>query len=424
MISQLCNVFFASLNSSIFFILLLFFKRNILKYIGARWYYYLWFTLFIPWISIVLPLDYSLENFFRINIASLARSIDSLIFNFIIKFNFSPVKLLSYIWFSGMLLALFYTLCCHIQFTLELKKKSNPLSLNQQKMVMHFLKNKKLIPLSRIYLTPLLSSPMIFHIIKSKIYLPINFFNHFTKSEKNYVLHHECIHYQRCDLLTNAAMIILLCMNWFNPLLLFSYRYFRGAQELSCDALVSQQLSVFEIKAYGYALLKTAVNKPSQSSISCSWNTGSQLKERCETLKLHVSNPIKNLIGVMLIAISAGIAMASTSLEKHLLIEDFKISNFSNKKFNVIANYKCADTVTEIEKNSVTVISQTKIQHICSKSPWNCAIVFYSSNNCSDQPVATVHFDLRGAIKAINVGANYNISGKDYNLLFYGRSKT
>lgn len=236
MIVQLCSIFFASLNSTIFFILLLIFKRKILQHIGARWYYYLWFTLFIPWINIWLPLDFSLANSPHINISPLIKYIDQ---------YSPPIQLVIYFWLMGVLLALLYISYSHIQFILNLKKESTPLTINQQKIAKASLKNKNLIPLSRIYLTPVLNSPMICHVINSRIYLPDNFFSHYNANEKSYVLHHECIHFQRCDLLTNAGMIILLCLNWFNPLLLYSYRFFRGAQELSCDALLSQQYSMY-----------------------------------------------------------------------------------------------------------------------------------------------------------------------------------
>lgn len=62
MINQLGNILFASLNSTLLFILLLLCKQRMLRNIGARWYYYFWFVLFIPWISLWLPLDFKMAN--------------------------------------------------------------------------------------------------------------------------------------------------------------------------------------------------------------------------------------------------------------------------------------------------------------------------------------------------------------------------
>lgn len=261
---------------------------------------------------------------------------------------------------------------------------------------------------------------MICHIINSKIYLPDNFFSHYNASEKSYVLHHECIHFLRCDLLTNAGMILLLCLNWFNPFFLYSYRNFRSAQELSCDALLSQQYSMFDSKVYSYALLKTAISQSSQSALTCPWNSGSHLKERCLAMKFHQTNPIKNLIGTLLLVISSGIALAAPSLESHMFFEDLRISNFSNKKLTAIANFKCENKLSEMEKNSVTLISRSKIQKICSKSRWpKCTIEFYQSNNCSGEPIVSINLDLQGSISTVNADNKYNFSSKDYSLLIY-----
>lgn len=420
MINQICNIFFASLNSTIFFLILLIFKRKILLHVGARWYYYLWFTLFIPWITILLPLDFSLVNSPHVNITSLIKHIDLFIFDFFMRFQYSPITLVMYFWFTGVLLSLLYISYNHILFILNLKKKSTQLTLSQQKIIKDSLKNKNLIPLSRIYLTPLVNSPLICQVINSRIYLPENFFSRYDANEKSYVLHHECIHFQRCDLLTNVGMIILLCLNWFNPFFLYAYRNFRSAQELSCDALLSQQYSMFDSKTYSYALLKTAISQSSQSSLSCPWNSGSYLKERCLAMKFHQTNPVKNLIGILLLAIALSVALTAPSLESHMFFEDLRISNFSNKKFTAIANFKCENKLSEIEKNSVTLIPRSKIQNICSKSSWpSCTIEFYQSNNCSGEPIVSISLNLQGSISSISADNKYNFSGKDDSLLIY-----
>src|SRR5262245_19012692 len=109
---------------------------------------------------------------------------------------------------------------------------------------------------------------------------------------------------------------------------------------------------MFDSKAYSYALLKTAIGQSSQSSLSCPWNSGSHLKERCLAIKFHQSNPVKNLIGVLLLAFALSVALVAQSMESHMFAEDLRISNFSNKKFTAIVNFKCENKLAEIEKNS------------------------------------------------------------------------
>lgn len=420
MINQICNIFFASLNSTILFLILIIFKPGILRYVGARWYYYLWFVLFIPWIGIWLPFDFTLANLPHVNITSLIKNIDLFIYYFFKRFHYSPLTLIIYFWLTGVILALLYITYNHFIFILNLRKKSILLTLNQQNTIKDLLKNKNVIPLSRIYLTPLVNSPLICHVINSKIYLPANFFSHYNSSEKSYVLHHECIHFQRCDLVTNAGMIFLLCLNWFNPFFLYSYRNFRSAQELSCDALLSQQYSRFSSKAYSYALLKTAISQSSQSSLSCPWNSGNFLRERCLAMKLHQPNPVKNMFGILLLAFYLSVALAAPSLERHMLFEDLRISNFSNKELTAVANFNCEHKLLKIEKNSVASIFQTNIQKFCNRSrSISCTIEFYQANNCSGEPVVSINLNSQGSISSIHTDNKHNFTGKNYSLLIY-----
>lgn len=337
---------------------------------------------------------------------------------FYLRHQYSLIKLIIYYWLTGAALAVFYVSYNHIKFIHKLKRNSKPLNANQIKIAKSLLNNKNSIQLTQIRLTPLISSPMICHIFHSKIYLPVNFFSHYNANEKSYVLHHECIHFQRFDLLSNAGMMFLLCLNWFNPLLIYSYKYFRGAQELSCDALLRQHYSMFDDKEYGHALLKTAVNE-SMSSLSCPWNSGSQLKERCLALKFHQGNPVKNLIGFLLLVVFTGTALAVSGMENHIFFEDLHISNFSKNKFTVIANYNCDKKLAEIEKNSVALISQSKIQEFCGYEP--CMLVFHLTGNCSGEPIAGVGLNMQGGISSISVDKEYNFTGNNYNLMFYER---
>jgi hypothetical protein len=177
---------------------------------------------------------------------------------------------------------------------------------------------------------------------------------------------------------------------------------------------------MFDSKAYSYALLKTAIGQSSHSSISCPWNAGSFLKERCLAMKFHQTNPVKNLIGISLFVITLSVALAAPSLERHMFFEDLRISNFSNERFTAIANFKCENKLSEIEKNSVILISRSKIQKICGKSRFPlCTIEFYQSNNCSGDPIVSIELNLQGSISTIHADNKYHFGGKDYSLLIY-----
>jgi hypothetical protein len=136
----------------------------------------------------------------------------------------------------------------------------------------------------------------------------------------------------------------------------FVYRYFRNSQELSCDAMVSKQFTPLEKKAYGYALVKTVINQSSEtSSVSCWWNTGIELKERCQMLKFNHSKPIKESIGVFILISTIFTTIAAVSLENRDALfaysafsaneSDFVIKIFNNTDITQPLHYTVKNTM-------------------------------------------------------------------------------
>jgi beta-lactamase regulating signal transducer with metallopeptidase domain len=338
-------------------------------------------------------------------------------------YKISLSKIIFIIWLSGVALYSAYILFRHFRFISLLKENAQLLTINQQKMAKNILSDVNLIPLDRIYLSAIISSPMICHVIKSKIYLPDNFFQNYTHTEQKYILQHECVHYQRCDLIANTSMLILICLNWFNPIILFSYRYFRCVQELSCDAMLCQQFSSSEKKAYGYALLKSAFQLPSQySTMTCWWNTGKLLKERCSMLKYHHSKPIKNFFGLLILATTTSLAIAAPNLEKRDTLTDMKISNSSKNKLSFSIDNICSDEIGVINAHSVKVVSQKRINNACQVTPTHCEAEVYSTANCSGSSIVTLIFDVTGSgvMNIMPHTDSYHIGASSFNLFFDG----
>jgi len=319
MINQLIyNVQVASLVSSTIAVLLILFRKIIIKNIGATWNYHIWFTIFIPWIAIWLPWNFLSST--DLKISTIIQPLSSHLLNTSGQFNISLPKIFLVVWLSGIIICLIHILLNHFQFVSKLKANSRSIKLEELEAIKKVLANSQKKYLSIIYLSTAIESPMLCHLIKSKIYIPNNFFENYSTTEQKYVVQHELVHFQRRDLFTNAAMLVLCCFNWFNPIMFFAYRYFRNAQELSCDAVISQRLSLNEKKEYGYALLKTVINQYSQLPVmSCGWNTQKQLKERCQMLKFHHLKPIKSFLGVGLLMATICTAIAAPNLEKHEL---------------------------------------------------------------------------------------------------------
>ena len=415
LISSLYTTFFAGI-----FILL----RNVLfKYIGARWNYYLWFIIFIPWFSVWLPLNFlsDVEPGYYFN--TIVDHINTQLQLESTYFRFSLENIIFAIWSIGFIFTSTYLLLRHFQFITILKKHSKALSIPQKSIVKDAIVNKDLIPLSRICISTLLSSPMICHVVNSKIYLPENYFLEYSKSEQKYILQHECVHYQRCDLIANTAMLLLTCLNWFNPIMIFSYRYFRCAQELSCDAILNQQFTSAEKKAYGYALLKSAFQPSSQiSNMTCWWNSGKQLKERCSMLKYHHSKPMRNLLGIFVLATATGIAIAAPNLQKNDNAVNMKISNSSKNNLTFSIENVCSEEIGVVNAHSVKVVPRKRINNACRTNPTNCETQVYDTADCSGNSIATIIFDVTdlGAKAVIPHTNSYHIGISGFNLFIEG----
>lgn len=101
------------------------------------------------------------------------------------------------------------------------------------------------------------SGPYITGLIVPRILLPHDFFTRFDATQQQLILQHELTHWRRGDLHLNYLALLLLCLCWFNPLCWLAYSRYRQAQELACDAVVTQHASKAERIAYGYALLSS-----------------------------------------------------------------------------------------------------------------------------------------------------------------------
>lgn len=101
------------------------------------------------------------------------------------------------------------------------------------------------------------SGPYITGLFVARILLPHDFFTRFDVTQQQLILQHELTHWRRGDLHLNYLALLLLCLCWFNPLCWLAYSRYRQAQELACDALVTEHASKAERIAYGYALLSS-----------------------------------------------------------------------------------------------------------------------------------------------------------------------
>lgn len=104
-----------------------------------------------------------------------------------------------------------------------------------------------------------IASPMVCGILNPRIYLPTQMDFQNTTLLKH-VLSHETMHIRRKDNWLKCMMLIVLCLNWFNPLIWIMAKCLASDLEAACDAAVLRQYNEDTRKEYAFSLLAMAVS--------------------------------------------------------------------------------------------------------------------------------------------------------------------
>lgn len=109
-----------------------------------------------------------------------------------------------------------------------------------------------------------LASPLVSGLWQPRIYLPsgMDFSN---RTLLRHVLAHEAMHIRRRDNWVKAAMVVALCLNWYNPLVWLMANCLCADLEAACDEAVLRQLGAGQRQSYAESLLLMAVSAGRES---------------------------------------------------------------------------------------------------------------------------------------------------------------
>ena len=96
--------------------------------------------------------------------------------------------------------------------------------------------------------------PMVFGVIRPRIYLPISM----ESEDLSYVIAHERMHVKRKDGLLKISAYMVCLSHWFNPFIWLAYFLFGSDMEKACDEEVIRTMGRERRKEYAYALLRIA----------------------------------------------------------------------------------------------------------------------------------------------------------------------
>jgi beta-lactamase regulating signal transducer with metallopeptidase domain len=160
----------------------------------------------------------------------------------------------------------------------------------------------------RLIESPAVEGPISLGLFRRRIVVPADFESRYSPEERALALDHEAIHHRRLDLWWNHLGLLILALNWFNPVAWFAFRAFRADQELACDAAVAARAEPGARHDYACALVKSA-SRPGLIA-ACPLNHADQLKRRLKMLKSHKPARLRMLGGAAAIATLAGLSLA------------------------------------------------------------------------------------------------------------------
>jgi len=154
--------------------------------------------------------------------------------------------------------------------------------------------------------------PVAVGVLTRRIVVPADFAMRYSACERRLAMEHELVHHRRRDIWWNIAALIVLALNWFNPIAWLAHRAFRTDQELACDAAVAARSSLPERRDYANALVKSA-SRPGLVA-ACPLNRADQLKRRLRMMAQHRVSLPRTLGGVVATATlaAAGLVSAAT----------------------------------------------------------------------------------------------------------------
>ena len=157
------------------------------------------------------------------------------------------------IWLGGAVLLLLYFVIVYAVCIHRLKKQRSASGDNINAILDSCKEQLKVKRNVRIYHAD--TTPTLIGLFRPTIYLP----DTYSEAELRNVLLHELCHMKHMDVLWSLVAVLILCMNWFNPIMWVCFFLFKRDIEVYCD---ERTLRYAEDKqSYAMLLLKTATSR-------------------------------------------------------------------------------------------------------------------------------------------------------------------
>ena len=162
-------------------------------------------------------------------------------------------RIVVFTWLGGAVLLLLYFVIVYVVCVRRLKKQRSACDENINEILDICKEQLKIKRNVRIYYAD--TTPTLIGIFRPTIYLP----DTYSEAELRNILQHELCHMKHMDVLWSLLAVLILCMNWFNPIMWVCFFLFKRDIEVYCD---ERTLCYAEDKqSYAMLLLKTATSR-------------------------------------------------------------------------------------------------------------------------------------------------------------------
>ncbi|MGO0985105.1 M56 family metallopeptidase [Clostridioides difficile] len=240
----LSDIFRTVLVSNLFLILLLVFRISVFKNFSRKFNYYIWLIIVI---KLLLPFTYYTFTFNELKYQDSIKKIKLENFN---NIYISKSNLLMFIWITGVIICLIYTIWQYI----KLKNLINDLSyeVDDKEIISlyeNLLRELKISKEIKLKYTYEIETPSFFD---SCVLLPPC---EYTLKELEWIFRHELIHFKNKDLYIKYLMLFLKCIYWFNPFMYIIDKIIDLDCELYCDERVLKNNSIEDKKEYALIII-------------------------------------------------------------------------------------------------------------------------------------------------------------------------
>ncbi|MFN3389171.1 MAG: M56 family metallopeptidase, partial [Allosphingosinicella sp.] len=257
-------------------LLVLALRRPVARMFGAGWSYALWaipaLRVVLPPVAVIRPEIELPASFFPE--AAPALDAGAPLADHVAAIGWGPLLLA--IWAGGAILFLTLQWLGYRAFLGRLRTGARPARPAQHEGI-------------PTMISPAVDGPLALGFLERLIVLPGDFSRRYSADERRLAIEHELTHHRRGDTWWTLAALVVLALNWFNPIAWIAFRAFRADQELACDASVAAGASPAERHDYACAMVKSA-SRPGLIA-ACPLNEAAQLKRRLRLMRTHRATP-------------------------------------------------------------------------------------------------------------------------------------